>query len=403
MKSAEPVERRFQSFQATLPALLFLTLLFLVNFISRLIFAPPLLPVIEDDLGISHTGSGSLFLFISLGYFISILLSGFVSSALTHKRTIILSTIASGVVLMVLSTSGSLLSLRTGLFCLGLCAGLYLPSGIASISRIVAPEYRARGMGVHELAPNIGFIVVPLLSTVLLSWWSWGQSLLVIGAVLFLTGTLYAFSGTVHTGSGTRPNLVSFKMILSYSQFWHLVLMFSLAICSTLGLYTMLPLFLVIEARYELDEANTIIALSRLLSVFMPLLGGWAGDRLGHRTVMLVVLFTGGLVTIPMGFTSGNLLLFLVFLQPMIAVCFFPSGFSVLTNMGSEAEANLAVSLCIPAAFLLGGGLIPILIGFVGDHFSLGIGFCLAGVACCCGGLISAYFYQPGPGSSGEH
>ena len=400
MNSAEPDEKRFQSFQATLPALLFLTLLFLVNFISRLIFAP-LLPVIEDDLGISHASSGSLFLFISIGYFISILLSGFVSSALTHSRTIVLSTITSGVVLMVLSNSNSLLSLRTGLFCLGLCAGLYLPSGIASISQIVAPEYRARGMGVHELAPNIGFIVVPLLSTVLLSWWSWGQSLLVIGAVLVLTGTLYAFSSTVHTGVGTRPSLISFKMILNYSQFWHLVLMFSLAICSTLGLYTMLPLFLVIEGNYELDEANTIIALSRLLSVFMPLLGGWAGDRLGHRAVMLVVLLAGGLITIPMGFTGGNLLLFLVFLQPMIAVCFFPSGFSVLTNLGSEEEANLAVSLCIPAAFLLGGGLIPILIGFVGDHFSLGIGFCLAGFACCGGGLISAYFYHPGTGSSG--
>ena len=378
-----------------MPGLLFLTLLFLTNFASRIIFSP-FLPVIEQDLGLTHADSGSLFLFISVGYFVSIVLSGFVSSVLRHKPTIVLSIVLSGFFLVVLSRCQSLTALRLGLFCLGLSAGFYLPSGIASISKIVSPGYLARGMAIHELAPNIGFVAVPLLSSLMLSWWSWSQSLLAMGIVLVAVGGMYAINRTgVDTGAGTRPNLVSFNRLLRSSQFWFLVLMFTLAICSTLGLYTMLPLFLVAGNSFDLNEANSIIALSRLCSVFMPLFGGWAGDRYGHRFVMILVLVAGGIATVPLGFLSGNLLLFFVFLQPMIAVCFFPSGFSILAKIGGGKSANLVISLCIPLAFLAGGGLIPLLIGWIGDHHSLALGFSLAGVACCCGGLISAHYWHP--------
>jgi len=47
-------------FRRVLPQLALLSSLFLLNFLSRIIFAP-LLPQIEQELGFGHTVSGSFF------------------------------------------------------------------------------------------------------------------------------------------------------------------------------------------------------------------------------------------------------------------------------------------------------------------------------------------------------
>ena len=67
--------------------LLFLVGIFLLNFLSRIALGP-LMPIIEQDLGISHTEAGSFFLYLSLGYCIGLLSSGFVSRWRDHRDTI---------------------------------------------------------------------------------------------------------------------------------------------------------------------------------------------------------------------------------------------------------------------------------------------------------------------------
>ena len=52
------------------------------------------------------------------------------------------------------------------------------------------------------------------------------------------------------------------------------MLLFSLAIISTLGIYTMLPLYLIAEHSIDRNLANTLIALSRISGVIMTFIGG---------------------------------------------------------------------------------------------------------------------------------
>ena len=170
--AGEYPKRFFLPFQQVLFPLIFLAVIFFLNFLSRIIFSP-LLPLIEKELDFGHAVSGSFFLFISAGYFLAILFSGCVSSRIGHKWTIVLSTVATGFVLVVLGTCQALSSLRLALFALGMAAGLYLPSGLASITALVAPPYWGRGLAVHELAPNIGFVLAPLLAGVMVHVLSW--------------------------------------------------------------------------------------------------------------------------------------------------------------------------------------------------------------------------------------
>jgi len=375
-------------FRQVVPQLVFLSSLFLLNFLSRIIFAP-LLPQIEQELGFGHTVSGSFFLWISAGYFPSVLFSGFVSARITFKRTIVLSTLAAGSALVILSHCLTLNGIRAALFGLGLASGLYLPAALATITRMVAPSFWGRGIAVHELAPNLGFIIAPLVCGLMVEWSTWRHGIEVIGFGLIVMAGLYALKGRGGEGRGTPPDLAISRVFLAMPQFWLMIVLFSLAICSTMGVYAMLPLLLVADHGMDGDSANHLLSLSRLCTIIMPLPAGWLGDRYGNRAMMVVVLLLAGLLTIPLGLLSGAPLLGAVFLQPMIAVCFFPSAFAVLTVLGGK-RSGAAVSFCIPMAFLLGGGVMPTLIGGIGDRFNLGAGFVVAGVTMTIAAVLAA-------------
>jgi len=282
--------------------------------------------------------------------------------------------------LILIGTFESLAAIRLGLFFLGYGAGLYLQSGLATILALVSPSYVARGMSVHELAPNLGFVVAPLVCTTILLYYSYHVVLYSLGALLICVAGIYmvrGYNGVMQTKGMDRKSMGA---VLKMGPFWQMVVLLSLAICSTLGLYSMLPLYLITEHAMEKEAANTLVAFSRISSVFMPLVGGWMGDRIGNGKVLRYILFTAGILTIPMGLLSGIPLLVFVVLQPMVAVCFFPSAFAVLSHLGGSAARGTAVALCVPVSFLLGGGVLPMCIGFMGDSFSLAVGFSVVGV-----------------------
>ncbi len=359
--------------------LLFLTGIFFLNFTSRIIFSP-LLPIIELEMGLNHAESGSLFLVVSCGYFISVFSSGFISAKINHKRTIVLSCIVLGMALLLLGYCTTFLSLTIGLFILGLGAGLYFPSGLATISNNISPAYLARGMSIHELAPNIGFVAAPILCDLFITYINWHLGLIYLGIFVIGSGMLYGLSPNGCRKKGTAPNLSASKVFFCMPIFWGLVVLFSFAICSSIGIYAMAPLFLIMDHGMEFDKANRLLALSRIAAIFIPLVAGWLSDRFGKQLIIsLVIFFTGGLTTALAIVDNLLWVKILIVIQPLVAVCFFPAAFAVLSMLKSAEYGNLGVSLCLPIAFLIGAGLMPMLIGLVGDIYSIGFGFFLVG------------------------
>ncbi len=71
-------------------------------------------------------------------------------------------------------------------------------------------------------------------------------------------------------------------------------------------------------------------------------------------------------------------------LMAALAVCFFPAAFAALSRIVQPTYRSIATAFCTPTAFLIGGGLLPLVLGYVGkaEHFGLGI--------IVIGGLIAA-------------
>ncbi|MBW2596078.1 MAG: hypothetical protein JRC93_08910, partial [Deltaproteobacteria bacterium] len=85
--------------RAQLAPILFLTAIFFLNFLARIILSP-LIPAIEKDMSLGHGEVGSFFLFITIGYFISLVGSGFIYSRISHRMTVAVSSVAVGLVLL---------------------------------------------------------------------------------------------------------------------------------------------------------------------------------------------------------------------------------------------------------------------------------------------------------------
>ena len=378
------------SLRSQLGPLLFLTAIFFLNFISRIIFAP-LMPSIEKDLGISHGEAGSLFLLISFGYFITLLGSGFISSRLKHRRTIIHSATLVGVALLIVSQINNLWGIRLGLLLLGMAAGIYMPSGIATLTSLINFRHWGKAIAIHELAPNMSFVAAPLLTEALLLWFSWRGVLVFLGVASILAGLAFARFGKGGEFPGKTPTFRSSKMLFSEPAFWIMIILFSLGITGSLGIFAMLPLYLVTEYGMDRSWANTLIGLSRIPAVGMAFLAGWASDLLGPRRTLMAIFLLSGLTTVLLGVTSGYWTIIMIFLQPMIAVCFFPPGLAALSSIGPPSTRNVTVSLTIPVAFTLGSGVIPTGIGIMADADSFSLAIALTGGLILMGAVLSFY------------
>ncbi len=370
IKAAEP-----SSFRGSLGPVLLLASIFFMNFLARIVMAP-LMPAIERDLGLSHAEAGSFFFLITSGYFVSVTASGFLAARCNHRRIIILSAAAVGLVLLGVSVARTAWAMWAALFVLGMATGIYIPSGLATLTSLVHPKHWGKGLAIHDLGPNLGFVAAPLITEALLGWSSWQAVPAVLGGISLLLGLCFARFGRGGEFPGQAPTLPAFLSLFRDPGFWIMMILFTVGIGGAIGVYTMLPLYLVAEHGMEREWANTLIALSRVSGVGMSFVAGWASDRLGARRTLTGVLLLTGISTLLLSTASGSWLIFLVFLQPALSTCFFPPALVALSSIGPPQALNVSISLTIPLSFLVGGGALPTLIGVLADAgaFSLGLG-----------------------------
>lgn len=377
-----------ESFRSSLGRLFLFTLLFFMNFMARIVHAP-LMPAIEKDLHITHAEAGSLFFILAVGYFITLMGSGFLSARITHRWTMVLSIASTGIALLATAASESLWGIRAGLFLIGFCTGLYLPSAIAAITSFVSPRHWGKAIAIHEVAPSLAFVLAPLFAEALLALYPWKIVLAILGAGALVASAIFMRFARVGDFAGEAPNLRSIVALGRQPSYWLMILMFGFGISGSLGIYTMLPLFLVSAHGLERDFANTLLALARIPGVLAAFGSGWLTDRMGPKRTILLVLALNGLLTMVLGVAPTAWLAYLVFIQSALAVCFFPAGFAAISLVAPPGARNIAVSMVTPFGFMIGAGAVPALIGWTSTLHSFSAGFLLVGGLMVAGGLLS--------------
>lgn len=372
--------------------LLLLTLIFYLGFLSRIILSP-LLPGLERDSGFSLGQAGLAFFVMSCGYCLSSIGSSFFVARIGHKNAITLSTVGTGLALVLLSFAETLPVFYVSFFLLGVSSGFYLPSAIATISFLFAPDQWGRGFAVHELAPNLAFLTAPFFAAMLLPLLPWQQIVQLLAVFVFLGTVLFVVSGTDDVKNNSPPDLQLCRQLVFRSDFWLMTLLFSLGITGTVGIYSVLPALLVNVHSFDEQSANLLISMSRIPAIAAALAGGFMADRFGNRRVVCWTLFCTGGVTVLLGMHM-EFVRFYVYMQALLGVSFFPAAFAILSRTCPLESRSITVSFTVPLAFVFGGGIIPAFITAMADRGWFEAGIVITGLLIVAGGLVSCIRFK---------
>jgi NNP family nitrate/nitrite transporter-like MFS transporter len=368
-----------RSLGRNLPTVLMLVLILFFLFTARIIYSPLLL-AIERSLSLSHAGAASFFLFITLGYSLMMLFSGYVAARLQHRRVILLAVLLSCLGLLVIALSPSLAMIRLGLVLLGTGSGLYFPSGIPTITSLVEAHDEGKVIALHEVGPNSAFVLAPIMAALLLPVFSWRAILLLIAAFGIIAGLvfwIFAQGGRFH---GQPPHLENARVILSRPSFWIMTCLFGLGAGAGLGVFALTPTYLIAERGLDPGTVNTLVGLSRLSSLGAIFFVGLLADRIGVQKTMGGAIVLTGLATAALAAGGRPLLLIAVFVQPILSACFFPVAWTAIGRIAPRRVHNLTIAFLFPLAYSFGSGVVPYVFGLLGDRLSFAVGFLIYGL-----------------------
>lgn len=367
---------------------LFWSLWFLV-FSTRTSLSP-LLPVIEDELLLSHARAGGLYLALSIGYTLSLLLSGVVAPRLGYKRSILLGYVSLSLILFSLWFADSYIVLAGIFFLIGAAGGLYLPSAIPLITKLFDPKHWGKSIALHDTAASISILSIPFLTTLVLGFFPWRGFYLMLAGACVVALTLFALAvpDAPPQQDEERGNLIR---IMKRPSFWVMVGLWMVASTASMGLYSILPLFLVKEKGIPLGTANTIFGLSRVGGVAATLLAGFLVDRFGIRRLLLLIFLITGAATVGIALApSFGLLAVMLFIQAPLSNAFFPAGLVAISRLSNTGERSLFTGATISGGTIAGIGLAPLCLGAAADVWSFQAGILVTG------GIIMAAALLPG-------
>jgi NNP family nitrate/nitrite transporter-like MFS transporter len=346
--------------------------LWYVNFSARTVISP-LLPIIEDEFAISHAAAGSIFSFLSIGYTITVLLSGALSPRIGYKRSIALGLLILMTSLFFLRYSTTYTSLAVASLFIGLGSGIYLPSAIPLITAVFRRDHWGKAIAFHEAAASFSVFSIPLLTAIALRFLNWRTIFFILSAACLIVCVFFCIFSP--DPSPQKEKKVPFSSVLHRRDFWIMAILWVFAASCALGLYSVIPLFLVKENGMSLETANTIFGFSRIGGFFVAITAGFLVDRYGAKKILFLVILFTGLSTMGLALAQTiPLLVVMLFVQATIYPAFFPVALVAISRLTDFNERSIFTGTTIAIGVIFGIGLTPVILGAVADVWNFKIG-----------------------------
>lgn len=379
-------------------ALLMLALIYVFNYIDRLLVSILIEPI-KLEFGVSDTLIGLLSgVAFALFYTVFGLPLGRLSDRIGRKPVIALACIAWSAMTMLCGVATSFAMLL--LFRVGVAigeAGGSAPS-VAMVADLYPPSHRSRALAIFLMGPALGAVFGLGMGGWIADMYGWRWAFILIGAPGVLLGLLLAITvraprhkvaSTLEAQESVVTTFLSLAKTPSYSL---IVASGSLAAIAAYAVGTWTPSFLIRSHALNLTEAGMLLGLGGgVMSVFGTLTCGWATDRLVRRSSgwQLGTALVGTAFSIPFGllfflwpagsiFTIGSLNVPSPFLL-YLGFAFFGTWWSVpcfgaMTHLFPASRLAQGTAMFLMGVTLLGVGIGPLVVGMLSDFFEHTIG-----------------------------
>lgn len=360
-------------FASALPWIFMITAMYFLSFFARSILSPLLVPM-EGAFASTHAETAGLLFFLSIGFGTALALAGILSSRIRHRVVLVLANVVLGFSLLLMAQAPGIQTARLAFLIFGIGSGLYLPSGMAALASVADDRYWGRAIAIHELAPNIAFILAPVAVEAALGFMGWRDIFTGMGLFCILGSALFLKFGRGGEEYGTAPDTKTLPLLLRRPAFWAIMVLIGMGVGLESGPYSLTPLFLVSEKGMSPSAANHLLSTSRLVTPLMALMGGWLADRVRIPWILIATIVGSALALCGMGFLDGTGLSASIMMQASMPALMFPAIFKSVTEVFGVKEQSLVLSLTMPVAIFVALGVVPTLLGWCGDmgHFDYG-------------------------------
>ncbi|OGP87486.1 MAG: hypothetical protein A2156_10745 [Deltaproteobacteria bacterium RBG_16_48_10] len=375
-----------------LPLFVFWWLWFL-NFFTRSSLSP-ILPLIEDTLSLSHGEAGGLITSYSVGYAATMLIAGRFVSAWGYKRTVVAGITGIGIILIALQWAEHYVAFHVLSLLLGLASGAYMPSIVSIITETYDHPQWGKAIGLHDSAASVAIFLAPILIAFGVQFLPWKRILLLVGIACLI---LPLFFWKVSTEPTPKVSHLGSHYLNLFRRrpIWIMALLCILSSASYMGVYSMLPLYLIKERGMEYSFANNLFGISRVGGIAVQIFIGFLTDRYGYRRILMLSLLTTGLSTLSLSIApTFSLLLIALFLQAALSLAFFPVALAAIARLTSPEERSMGIGAIISSGVIFGMGSAPLLLGIVADHFSFQTGILWMGILTTFSSFMARYLNQ---------
>jgi NNP family nitrate/nitrite transporter-like MFS transporter len=232
-----------------------------LNFTTRSIFSP-VLPIVEDEFGITHARATSIFLFSSLGYAPTVFFSSVYARVLGHRKVIVISLLILGLASLAVPFVRVFNLFYAVAFVIGFAGGMYIPSVIPLLTEYYEERNWGKVIAVHDSAGQVSIAATPFVALLILMFFPWRAIFAVLGIGLWCSAALfYLMSTEVHVAGSHRyfqPGLLKNKPL------WAIGIAWMCMAGSTMGTYHVVPLYLTKELGMSVGTANAVFGMSRI-------------------------------------------------------------------------------------------------------------------------------------------
>jgi len=347
--------------------------LWFLNFSSRTILSP-LMPIFEREMGFTYTLAGSVFLYLSVGYTCSLVAAGWIVPRIGFKKAIALGFFVLIAALAGLVLAKSYMYLVLAAFFVGLGGGIYLPCALPLLTSAIPPEKWGKSIAFHETAASFSILATPLLVAAALTVTEWPSLILALSALCLVM--ILAFILLLPEPAQKGKEKFSFSRMLRRRDFWIMAALWAFAAAGGLGLYNLIPLFLVSEKGLPLDTANTVFGFSRVGGLVLIFLSGVLMDKFGVKKILLASLLVSGFAMAGLAVAENfSFLVAMLVLQATSIPVFFPAGLVAISRLTEFSDRSAFTGATLAVGVIFGAGLAPTLLGFIADtrDFQTGI------------------------------
>jgi NNP family nitrate/nitrite transporter-like MFS transporter len=370
---------RFTSLRGTaFLFLLFLSSLWFLNFVGRTILSP-VLPLIEDEFLISHAKASSIFIFLSIGYGISIFFSGLLSGTFGYRKSIIVSLLITALMFFLIPVVKVFVALYAFAFIIGMATGIYIPAVIPLITSYYDEKMWSKTIAIHDSSASLGVFAAPLVAIFLLRFFQWRGVLGVMGFIFVIAAIMFYL--LFHELKVARVTKAVLGKFIRRRALWVLSIIWVFAASTSIGVYYITPLFLTKELYLDIGYANTIFGISRLGGFVVAICSGFLVSRFSIRTIMASILIISGASTAFVALAGVKFIGLALFLQASFIYGFFPAGLIAISRIFDLDVRGLATGFIFGFGVIIGWGVTPYLLGLSGDHLSFKFGILLLGLA----------------------